>query len=232
MIKNEGLMDLEKENLSLRKTLRYISHELLNVLTLVDYSVKEVDEAVEEVKENQYWQYITDDVDYMVQLLKELSAYNTCGELTKTKTPVSELIYSITKEMNCKYGDRANIITCVEGSNDDFMANIDKNKIKQVIINLIKNAVEAFDESQEGIVLVNLKREKKWITIEVLDNGCGIDEENLQKIFEEGISINKKCGSGLGLSISKKIIESHRGEIKVNSIPRKGTTFFIKLPIN
>ena len=230
MIKNGTMIELERENVSLKSTLKYISHELLNVLTLVDYSVKVVDGSVDEMRNNQYWKYITEDVDYMVQLLKGLSDYNHCGELKKECCNLSKIIYYISEEMNEKYNDRASIDVCIDGTNDDFYIEVDKNKIRQVIINLIKNAIESFDSNEKGNIAINLKREKKWINIDVLDNGCGIEEENILKIFEEGTSIEKKDGSGLGLAISKKIIESHDGEISVESTYNKGTTFHIQLP--
>lgn len=230
MIKNGTMIELERENVSLKSTLKYISHELLNVLTLVDYSVKVVDGSVNEMRNNQYWKYITEDVDYMVQLLKGLSDYNNCGELKKEYCNLSKIIYSISEEMNGKYNDKANIDVYFDGSDDDFYIEIDKNKIRQVIINLIKNAIESFDDNEKGIIIINVKRDKKWINIDVLDNGCGIEEENILKIFEEGTSIEKKDGSGLGLAISKKIIESHNGKIFVESAYNKGTTFNIQLP--
>ena len=230
--KNNMLMDLEKENVSLRRTLKYISHELLNVLTLVDYSVKAVDGSVDDVKDNKYWNYIVDDVEYMVKILKELSNYNHCSELCKERCSVSKWMYYIANEMKEKYKDVVNIITCIEGDEKLFEAEIDRSKIRQVVVNLIKNAVEAMDGKEDGLILICLKREKEWISIDILDNGCGINSENQERVFEEGISINKKDGSGLGLAISKKIIESHNGMITVKSSVGKGTIFNIKLPVN
>lgn len=230
MGKNEVTVDLEKENLSLKKALKYISHELLNVLTLVDYSVKAVDGTVDEVKDNQYWNYIINDIDYMVNLLRELSTYNHCRELHKERCLVSEWVYYISKEMKQKYEKEVEIITCIDGTEKQFYAEIDKSKIRQVIVNLVKNAAESFEGKNGQLIVICVKREKKWINIDIIDNGCGISEENQKIIFDEGVTFGKKDGSGLGLSISKKIIESHGGDIKIKSSPEHGTIFTIKLP--
>lgn len=222
---------LEKENTSLKRTLSYISHELLNVLTLVDYSVKAVDGSVNQVRDNRYWQYIIDDVDYMVNVLRELSSYNHCGELKREECCIASWVKKAADEMRSKYGDRADIVVCAEGSDEQLTARVDKNKLRQVIINLIKNAVEATDEERKGHIWIFLRREEKRISIEVADDGCGISEENQRQIFEEGISINKKDGSGLGLAITKKIIETHDGTITVKSAEGEGTIFTIRLPV-
>lgn len=232
MVKNEMVMDLENENAALKRTLRYISHELLNVLTLVDYSVKAVDSSFDNVKENQYWQYIVNDVDYMVKILKELSNYNHCDELKKERCCFSKWICRITNEMKEKYRENVNIITCIDGDEALFYTEIDHYRIRQVMVNIIKNAVEAIGEKEDGLILICVKREKKWINIDILDNGCGIEGKNQKEIFEEGVSINKKDGSGLGLAISKKIVESHNGQICVKSSVGKGTIFNIKLPVS
>ncbi|MFQ9933379.1 MAG: sensor histidine kinase [Lachnospiraceae bacterium] len=232
MGKNELLPDLEKENVSLKKALRYISHELLNVLTLVDYSIKAVDGTVNEVKGNQYWNYIINDIDYMVNLLRELSNYNHCSELNRERCSVSEWVYYISKEMKQKYENEINVMTCIKGSHEMFCADIDRSKIRQVIVNLVKNAAEALNGVENPIIVICVKKDKKWIKIEVMDNGCGIDEESQKIIFDEGVTFGKKDGSGLGLSISKRIIESHGGTIELKSSPGDGTIFTIKLPAN
>jgi len=104
----------------------------------------------------------------------------------------------------------------------------DNEKIQQVIINIVKNAIEAIGEN--GFVNVFCQGSDSNILITIRDNGPGIPLENISKIFDPFFT-TKKSGVGLGLVISYQIIKEHGGEISVKSHPGKGTTFLIKLPL-
>lgn len=109
----------------------------------------------------------------------------------------------------------------------------DEQRISQVILNLIGNAIKFTDQ---GEVNVEAKTMNKDYIISISDTGPGLSEDDQQKIFEEfrqadGSNTRKKGGTGLGLSISKKIIEMHKGNIGVESTPGKGSTFWFTLPI-
>lgn len=100
--------------------------------------------------------------------------------------------------------------------------------IEQVIINLIKNAIQAFDEQPtRQIELTGYTNEKGRTIISVKDNGSGIDSEALEKIFIPFYS-TKKTGSGIGLSLSKQIMRQHEGNITVKSELGKGTEFLLR----
>jgi len=104
----------------------------------------------------------------------------------------------------------------------------DKNMIEQVLINLIKNAIQAFDEqTDKKIELTASTSEKGRPIIRVKDNGPGIDPEALEKIFIPFFS-TKKSGSGIGLSLSRQIMRVHDGRISVKSKLGEGTEFILK----
>jgi two-component system nitrogen regulation sensor histidine kinase NtrY len=104
----------------------------------------------------------------------------------------------------------------------------DKNMIEQVLINLIKNAIQAFDEQPDKkIELAAYTSEKGRPIISVKDNGQGIDPEALEKIFIPFFS-TKKTGSGIGLSLSRQIMRVHEGRITVKSEPGLGTEFMLR----
>ena len=110
----------------------------------------------------------------------------------------------------------------------------DEQRISQVILNLIGNAIKFTDQ---GSVTIETKIKKHDFIVTVSDTGPGLSEEDQQKIFEEfrqadGSSTRKKGGTGLGLSISKKIVEMHKGNIGVESTLGEGSTFWFSLPIN
>lgn len=106
-----------------------------------------------------------------------------------------------------------------------------EDKIEQVIINLIRNAVEATSE-EDGRIVVTVSAEEQHAVIRISDNGCGIPSENLPRIWEPFYSTKGDEGTGLGLEICRRIIEAHGGLINCDSEVGKGTTFTIYLPLN
>jgi len=106
---------------------------------------------------------------------------------------------------------------------------LDPNKIKQTLLNIILNAQEAMPDGGEIMIRSNLRG--KTACLSITDTGCGIPEEDLDKVFRVYYSSGKPGGSGLGLATAKRIIEDHGGEIKVRSEVGKGTEFTIILPL-
>ena len=109
----------------------------------------------------------------------------------------------------------------------------DKNRIRQVLINLIENAIKYGDKDDNKIQLRVFDMDEKFL-IEVKDNGPGIPEESLARVFERFYRLDKgrsreMGGSGLGLAIVKHIIEAHEHTISVRSKPTQGTTFAFTL---
>ena len=110
-----------------------------------------------------------------------------------------------------------------------------KDRLLQVLVNLISNAIK-FVPPNKGKIKIALLEKNDQALIKVKDNGIGISEKDQITIFDRFTQISnaklgKPQGSGLGLFISKKIIEQHRGTITIKSKEGKGTTFTIKLPI-
>jgi signal transduction histidine kinase len=104
------------------------------------------------------------------------------------------------------------------------------NQLKQVCINIIKNAVEAIPHDQSGKVSISLNRQDGEALVIVSDNGIGMDPERIETIGEPFYSTKEK-GTGLGLAICKKIIEKHKGKIVFQSEKQKGTVVEISLPL-
>ncbi len=104
----------------------------------------------------------------------------------------------------------------------------DPEKIKQALLNITKNALEAMPEGGEIIIITRSTQEH--VTVTISDNGPGIREEDLPLIFEPFFT-RKGAGTGLGLSITQRIIEEHHGQIKVESSSESGTVFTLELPL-
>lgn len=111
---------------------------------------------------------------------------------------------------------------------NEFSAIVDEGRILRCLINLIENALKAVDRDR-GIVSVVFDCKNEVFSIEITDNGCGIPEEKLSRIFQPFFS-ESEGGTGLGLQIVQSIVKAHNGEILVKSVPGKGTTFTMMIP--
>ena len=110
----------------------------------------------------------------------------------------------------------------------------DRDQLKQVLLNVIHNAIEAMAPSGKLQTLVseNTRHQERGVLIEVRDNGKGIDPVHLPRVFEPFFTTGKRRGTGLGLAICRNIIEAHGGEIRVESQPGTGTVVSIWLPFS
>lgn len=131
---------------------------------------------------------------------------------------------------------KRNIILITEFDPELEFIEADKLRFKQIIFNLLSNAVK-FCREEGGTVTIRTKKEGDMAAIKVEDNGIGIKEENLGKLFQKFEQIDPKVtskygGTGLGLAITKKLVEMHRGTIMVESRYGESTTFTFKLPIS
>ncbi len=109
------------------------------------------------------------------------------------------------------------------------------NMINQVFMNMLVNACHSIDSrKKEGIIEIStILEDNKFLVVKIKDNGCGISQENKNKIFSAGFTTKKMgIGTGLGLSISKKIIEMHKGTITFTSKEDEGSEFTVTIPIN
>src|SRR5579864_8954614 len=104
----------------------------------------------------------------------------------------------------------------------------DSDQIHQVLLNLLLNSLQAIEG--QGKITVTLKPQGKFATVEVVDNGRGIAPEHLPSIFRPFYT-TKGEGTGLGLSLARRIVEDHHGTINVTSTVGKGTTFAVLLPL-
>lgn len=114
-------------------------------------------------------------------------------------------------------------------------AEVNSSQIQQILMNLIVNARQAMEEGGRLKLSIRDNEAEGWAEISVGDTGCGIPNDKLQKIFDAFFTTKKtdargQGGTGIGLSVCRKIIESHKGRIRVESEVGKGTTFTLKLP--
>ncbi len=150
----------------------------------------------------------------------------------------NEQFHEIVNEVIAEYSLRAesrgiNLSVEVIEKGGSLFIKVDRDKIKQVLVNLIDNALKFTKEG--GKVTVRCSRSEGKLVTQVVDTGAGINKNLLPKIFdkfqqESGSYLKSNKGTGLGLFIVKSLIELHDGSIQVQSLPRKGTTFTFLLP--
>jgi len=154
-------------------------------------------------------------------------------KLSKRYFGINEFLRGVIEQLKYLTDNKKIIINFNSDVSDKTQVLADADKIKQVMENLIDNAVKY--TSEEGIININVTSEDKDVLISVEDNGSGIPQEDLPRIFERFYRVEKdrsreKGGSGLGLSIVKHILELHSSQIKVESEVNKGTKFEFNLP--
>ena len=167
----------------------------------------------------------------LLNFVEKFRSLTPKGNLQKEQFQVSELFYRLKILMPeyCKSNNKFNIQTNVIP--EKLEINADQKYIEQVLINLVKNAIEAIDENEEGSIQMKAFRNNGSILIQISDNGKGISKEEAEKIFIPFYT-TKQSGSGIGLSLSRQLMKMHKGSISVQSEPKKGTWFTLKFPDN
>ena len=221
-----SLKEMEKEK-QIRNSLFKITHEIKNPIAVCKGYLDMFD------KNN------TKHVDKFIPIVKSeinrtLTIMNDFMEFSKIKLNLEimdiEMLLSEVLDTFNGLLDEKNIQMTYELRDDEIFINGDYNRLKQVIINIIKNSIEALEEIKNAKIDVNYKIVDDNILISIKDNGVGMDEETKYKIFD-AFYTTKKCGTGLGVSLSKEIIEGHNGKIEYYSEQNKGTLVNILLPL-
>jgi two-component system sensor kinase FixL len=119
----------------------------------------------------------------------------------------------------------------VKPSPDAFVVNVDRVQILQVLVNFLRNASDALVDQLDPEVVITTRMEKLGIVrVDISDNGSGVDPKVADRLFAPFVT-TKSCGMGVGLSLCKTIIESHKGEIGSAANTPKGAIFWFTLPI-
>ncbi len=164
--------------------------------------------------------------------LVSISKLETEMKLSQRYVKINELISEVVNSLNIVAQKKNIEMTFVSGLKDSFQVFCDAEAIKQVMVNLIDNAIKYTNE--KGKIEIKAEREKDKVYISVSDTGVGIPEESLPRIFERFYRVDKNRsremgGSGLGLSIVKHILELHNSNITVESKVGEGSTFRFSL---
>ena len=237
----------EKEMEAWQNLIRVLTHEIMNSVTPISSLAGTVESELESQLRNkqEVTQIPTEEVEdlYLAvqtihrrseSLIKFVSDFRNLTRLTIPKiapTKVRDLLDHVL--MLLKFDiEKGGIRVVYEVKPENLEILVDKDQIEQVLINLVKNAVQALDECDEmeeekTLIISTQDLGKGGATISIKDNGPGIEEDALKKIFIPFFT-TKKSGSGIGLSLSKQIMRQHKGSISVRSVLNEGTEFVLK----
>lgn len=206
-----------------------IAHEIRNPLTLVSSSLQVMEIQHPEVREFRHWRQTIEDVEFMCQLLNELSSFNNGDTLHLSVFSIERLLKNIAVSFAISLDSadsKIEFASSIPTGLGDYTG--DKIKLEEVFLNLLKNAKESI--TGKGNIHFSASRKDSILTIQCKDTGCGISEDIIDYIFEP-FKTYKEGGTGLGLSLSKRIIDNHGGTISVDSKVDEGSVFTIELPI-
>ncbi|HBJ78680.1 ATP-binding protein [Fusobacterium varium] len=217
-----------------------VSHEFRTPLTSIGMAVELLkDGSVGTINETQQelLKVIKEDSERLNVLIKDLLDLSRL-ESGKThlkfeKNNIKKIIETTVNSLK-NLSENKNVKIEIKNIEDSLFVLADINKIILVLTNLITNAIKYKSEKREGYIIIEAFKKEKNIIVSVEDNGQGIPEEYIEKIFNKFIQVKvsnegKIEGTGLGLSICKEIIKNHGGEIWVDSILGKGSTFYFSL---
>lgn len=217
--------------------LRSISHDLRTPLTGIFGNATLLSENAEELTVSQrkeIYETIGDDAEWLIHLVENLLSITRIGSGSVLSIE-SEFVSDVVEEA-LKHIDRRKKFYHIEQSFEDemLMARMDVRLIVQVIINIVNNAIKYTPEG--SLISIKTFRKNEFVAVEISDNGKGIGEEALEKIFDmfyvEGNSKgDSRRGLGLGLYLCKSIIEAHGGKIRAYNNESHGATFEFALPI-
>jgi len=216
-----------------------ISHDLKTPITTVKGYLKGIQDGLAKTPEklDQYIHVIQKAVDNMEALISELFLYS---KLDLKQIPfhfeqvdLYPFFVDVIEELSFQLEKENGTATLLADPTQSYIVKADREKLKRVVSNIIQNSLKYMDK-QEKNIRVRLSSQPNAVMVEIQDNGRGIKQEDLPYIFDRFYrtdpSRNRATGgSGLGLSIAKKIIEAHRGTIWAESEWGKGTTIYFKL---
>lgn len=223
---------LQRERLAtLGKLTATVSHELRNPLATIQASLFSVVDSLERNKPslaNRSIALAERSIVRCVTIIEELNDYARVKKLNLLETSLDDWLKDVFAEQAIPLG-----IHCDLNLASGIRALFDQDKLRQIVVNLIDNAVYALQDgsSEKKQLQISTRSRDGKYEIKIYDNGVGMSKETQKRVFEPLFS-TKGFGVGLGMVVVKNIVEQHRGEINVESKEGEGTTITLCLPVN
>ena len=219
------ITDIEKEK-KITESLFKITHEIKNPIAVIKGYLDMFDISNME-HSKKYIPIIKSEINRTLTLLQDflsISKITIEKDLMDVNMLLEDTISSLKPILNNR-----NVVVSYNVSSDEIYINADYNRIKQTLINIIKNSIESIQKN--GHIKVSTILNKGYVDIIIEDNGCGMSKSELTKI-KEAFFTTKEKGTGLGIYLSNEIIRQHDGEMNFESDIDYGTKVTIKLPLD
>ena len=225
----EERMQRNEKLASLGHLISGVAHEIRNPLGIISGTAQLMEKKFKHIEELQeYIKIIREQSDRENKVIQELLDYARPSKNLMMQTDINLLVNSILS-FTIKYIQDNHITLKLEQGENLPLVLMDCDKIKQVFVNIVINACEAMETG--GTLTIATKQEGPWIKTCFKDTGKGMDDNQMDKIFNPYFTTKPK-GTGLGLTISNSIVELHGGYIEVKSKKNEGSEFIVALPMN
>ncbi len=220
---------LETERLAnIGRGVAHVVHEIKNPLIAIAGLTKRVLKSLPPEDPNAFkMRLVLQEIERLLTMLEDIRDFTKPTRLNKRKEDINLVVEESVLLLQSELGP-AGINLVLELDQELPPIPYDFDRIKQVLINLIENAIEAMPEG--GKLTIKTYRDGAWVVVVVEDTGKGIPPEELEKVFDPFFT-TKARGTGLGLPISKRIVEDHGGTLEIQSRPGQGTRCILRLPI-
>lgn len=208
-----------------------VAHEIANPLASMD-SLLQLMQRKPERLTAQSIATLREQVERIGRIVRELTTFSRPVEANWQTLPLNDVVRDSLGMLS--FDNRLRRVEVEQHfSNDVGSIPLLPQALQQVLINLIRNALDAMEETPLPRLRLRTAREDDWCIIEISDNGQGIEPRNLRRLFEPFFTTKPLGkGTGLGLSISYALIQKHGGSISARSKPGEGATFVVKLPLD
>lgn len=206
-----------------------MAHEIKNPLASVKGAVEILsDGSTSPAEREEFRKIVFKEIKRMNSSITDFLEFGRPSESSFTRVDLADTVRSTLKQVQTQAGERD--IKVTGHVEDPAFISGDAEKIHQVLLNLVINAIDASENGIEVVVKLEVDQGKSLATIEVDDSGSGIDEDNLQRVFEPFFT-TKSSGTGLGLAIARNIIEKHGGSLTLRNRSEGGVEARIELPL-
>jgi len=207
-----------------------ISHEIRNMLVAIKNSAEYLLEPIKNEEKTKYVEFILAEVRRLNNIVDDILAVGQKLHIVPFPVDVNKFIKDVIETIKLMEIEKENIKLVIELDENLPIGFFDYNRMKQVVINIIQNAIYFLKTSIKKEIKIKTYLENEYIVISISDTGCGIPDDIKDRIFDPFFS-TKPNGTGLGLTISRNIVLAHNGILSVDSEYGKGTTFYIKIPL-
>ncbi|OQX82736.1 MAG: hypothetical protein B6D63_07295 [Candidatus Latescibacteria bacterium 4484_7] len=206
-----------------------VAHEIRNPLTGIATTAQVLREKLADEKDKiKYLTVILDEINRLDGIIKNLLLFAKPQTPNPTKGSISEVLNEVVALLSEKALEHR-VRVSIENTLEDDQCIIDRGQIKQVVLNIALNGIEACNEGGNVAIVLGEGEEPSFIRVMVEDSGRGIPAELEDRLYNPFFT-TKSNGTGLGLSISRKIVEAHGGRLYHESVEGKGTKFFVEIP--